>query len=289
MDNGGATPGMNNNFYTISPDHPYTSYNDYCDGQGPEASSPTGTYCMEMDIIEANGNCAAAATWHTWPNRDGDCDMSGCGATVNIGGKIHVKAEFGTDGWMHTYYNRQEINNFDRYPSNNARQFVHDTMVSAGVAIQSTQWHGWVPGDCGDQGKNPGSVFSISNLKFSGGVVMGPVPPTCAAPSPPPTPMPPSPMPPPPTPVVPTPVPGPMPTPAPSPSSCPGGSLAACIQMCPAGAPFQYCVETCQERCSESCTGSDDGSDLRSCMVNCPSTSFSDCVSCCEGKFPSLV
>ena len=34
----------------------YTSYNDYCDGQGPEASSPIGTYCMELDIWEGDGN-----------------------------------------------------------------------------------------------------------------------------------------------------------------------------------------------------------------------------------------
>merc|ERR1719215_61975 len=85
MDSSGATPGMNNNFYTISPDHQYNSHQDYCDGQGPHASSPTGTYCLEMDIIEANGNCFAAATWHTWPNRDGDCDMGGCSATASVG------------------------------------------------------------------------------------------------------------------------------------------------------------------------------------------------------------
>lgn len=61
-----------------------------------------------------------------------------------------------------------------------------------------------------------------------------------AAPSPPPTPTP-TPMPPAPTP---TPVP---PTPTPD---CPGGSLEACIGMCPSDeAAFEACVNTCVDRC----------------------------------------
>merc|ERR1711957_912046 len=47
VDNSGSKWGVNNNFYTISPDHAYTNRNDYCDGQGPDASSPLGIYCME--------------------------------------------------------------------------------------------------------------------------------------------------------------------------------------------------------------------------------------------------
>jgi len=189
MDSSGATGGMNNNFYTISPDHAYTSYNDYCDGQGPDASSPTGTYCMEMDIIEANGGCYAASTWHTWFNHDGGCDQGGCG--VGYGWQSgHVKAAFGTDGWMHITVNGNEMSSYNPYPSDNARGSVHDTMASVGVAIQSTQWHGWVPGDCGDQGNNPNSHFSVKNLKVSGSVIFGPTPPTCGGPSPTPSPTP---------------------------------------------------------------------------------------------------
>jgi len=189
VDNSGAQVGVNNNFYTISPDHPYTSYQDYCDGQGPEASSPTGTYCMEMDIYEANGNQQLQTTWHTWFNRNGDCDMNGCWAGRNLGGKFHVKVEFGTDGWMHTYFNNEEINNFTPWPSNNARDSVRDTMNRVGVAFQSTQWTGWVPG-----GSPPGdlanSQFSITNLKVSGSIKFGPEPPKCSGPSPSPTPSP---------------------------------------------------------------------------------------------------
>jgi hypothetical protein len=184
MDNSGATPHMNNNFYTISPDHAYQSYNDYCDGQGPYASSPTGTYCMELDIIEANGHCTAATTWHNWFNMDGDCDRAGCSVRTDIGGRFHVKAMFGEDGFMHTYFNGVEATNFGRHPSGNAVKNVQETLSRVGAKFESTQWYGWVPGDCGDSGKQPGSTFSISNLVVSGTVVMGPEPTRCEGPQP---------------------------------------------------------------------------------------------------------
>merc|ERR1712150_334283 len=63
---------------------------------------------------------------------------------------------------------------------------------------------------------------------------------------------PPSPVPPTPVPVPPTPVPVP-PTPTPTPSDCPGGSLDACIDLCPTDdtALFHACVKSCQKRCKE--------------------------------------
>lgn len=64
-------------------------------------------------------------------------------------------------------------------------------------------------------------------------------------PSPSPTPVPPSPS---PTPVPPpSPVPTPTP-PTPSPSDCPGGSLDACMDLCPADI-FAICVKDCEKRC----------------------------------------
>merc|ERR1712113_215443 len=39
-------------------------------------------------------------------------------------------------------------------------------------------------------------------------------------------------------------VPSPTPTPSPTPSGCPGGSLEACIDLCPADI-FQACSESC--------------------------------------------
>jgi len=88
----------------------------------------------------------------------------------------------------------------------------------------------------------------------------------------------------------PAPTPTPSPSPSPDPSGCPGGSLAACIQGCPTEASvFALCVNECNERCSDasSCTGGDDGADLQTCVRACPSEGFSDCVTCCSGKFPS--
>ena len=72
---------------------------------------------------------------------------------------------------------------------------------------------------------------------------LGPVPaPTPATPTPPPaTPTPP--------PATPTPPPA---TPTPAPSGCPGGSLAACMALCPSdpAAAYKACVDSCVQRCS---------------------------------------
>merc|ERR1712107_40234 len=44
----------------------------------------------------------------------------------------------------------------------------------------------------------------------------------------------------------------PAPTPTPSPSDCPGGSLNACIDICPRDpeAAYKVCVNECLSRCS---------------------------------------
>merc|ERR1712183_496399 len=47
----------------------------------------------------------------------------------------------------------------------------------------------------------------------------------------------------------PAPAPTPTPSPSPSPSGCPGGSLDACIDLCPVEA-FAACVESCRRRCA---------------------------------------
>jgi len=46
----------------------------------------------------------------------------------------------------------------------------------------------------------------------------------------------------------PAPTPTPTPTPSPSPSGCPGGTLEACIDLCPADI-FAACAESCSKRC----------------------------------------
>merc|ERR1711871_993265 len=46
----------------------------------------------------------------------------------------------------------------------------------------------------------------------------------------------------------PSPSPTPTPSPSPSPTDCPGGSLSACIDLCPAEI-FAQCAESCSNRC----------------------------------------
>merc|ERR1712107_133545 len=81
------------NLYTTSPDQ--VSGTNECDIQGQNKPS-----CMEMDIIEMNGNCLAQTTVHTWPNKNGGCDRNGCASAMKVSGKFHVKAEFSVGGWM---------------------------------------------------------------------------------------------------------------------------------------------------------------------------------------------
>jgi len=241
-DSSGAKWGVNNNFYTISPDHPYTSYNDYCDGQGPEASSPTGTYCMELDIWEGNGNQNGATTWHTWFNRNGGCDMSGCAAMHSGGGKMHFRVDFDDSGDWHVKINGQENGGFNPSPSSNAKGSVRDTMERVGVTFVSSQWTGWVPGAGSVHGDLGNSEFSVSNLRVSGKVLMGPTPPECSGPHP-------------------SPSPGPSPTP-PSPSGAGQCCFGGCGQSCQGG----WCGQS-ESHCTGNCKG-----------TWCPTASESDVV-----------
>jgi len=84
------------------------------------------------------------------------------------------------------------------------------------------------------EAKNPDAHALYTNLKF------GPIGSTVPT-GPSPAPAPPSPTPPSPTP----------PSPTPGPSGCPGGSLEACMGLCPAAsAAYKACVETCTTRCT---------------------------------------
>jgi len=62
----------------------------------------------------------------------------------------------------------------------------------------------------------------------------------------------PTPSPPAPSPPAPSPVPSPAPQPVPSPTQCPGGSLDACIELCPTSPDEVYtaCCQNCGEKCS---------------------------------------
>ena len=166
METSGAQGGINNNFYTSSP----TGTFSYCDIQ--DGNHPT---CMEMDIIENNGNCLAQTTWHTWPNKNGDCDQGGCWGQSYISGTFHVKATFSTDGWMQVSINGNNVNVVNPVPSNSAKDYVAQTINSLGVQFHSTQWQGWVPaGTCPGGGSLDSSRFSVRNLRVAGTVNHGP-------------------------------------------------------------------------------------------------------------------
>jgi len=177
---------------------------------------------------------------------------------MDIGGQFHVKAEFGTDGFMHTSFNGNEIGGFSPYPSSAAVDSVRDTMSSRGVAFSSSQWTGWVPGPGNVQGDVDNSEFSIRNVRVSGSVVMGPEPPKCTGPSPSPTPSP-------------SPSPSPTPTPGPScdcswaASGCGVDDGSACYKEC--------CGSKCDCSWAASGCGWDDGS---ACFHQCCGSEMSN-------------
>merc|ERR1711862_350004 len=125
------------------------------------------------------------------------------------------------------------------------------------VWLDSTQ-NGIERGSCSTSAGDPSTLreqyadAKVSYTNFKWGAIgstqsVYPPDPTPSPPTPsPPTPGPPTPGP--PTPGPPTPSP---PTPSPTPDDCPGGSLSACIDICPKDPTtvYQICVNTCLERC----------------------------------------
>jgi len=210
----GGHTGQNNNLYTISPDlhgGAYSGMNDYCDGQ-----APNGKFCMELDIIESNGNCGGAVTWHTVPGHPGGCDGDGCQALFPYNGKtkMHVRAEFDNSG-VSTVYVGDDVVGFEQmnpHPTGSDAATVQSVMKSVGVVFASSQWTGWCPTCNGGTGGDlESAVFSVSNLRITGSIVSGPEPRRCSD------------QPPPPSSPTPTPTPPSSPTPTP-PSSCPGST-----------------------------------------------------------------
>merc|ERR1712100_697985 len=101
-------------------------------------------------------------------------------------------------------------------------------MNSRGVVFSSSQWTGWVPGAGNVNGDLDNSVFSISNVRVSGSVVMGPEPPKCTGPSP-----------------SPSPSPTPSPTPTPGPSCDCGWAASGCGVDDGSSCYHQCCGSSC--------------------------------------------
>lgn len=181
MDTSRANAAVNTNIYTVSPDSPMCGKDCYCDIQ--DNGSPV---CMELDIIEANGHCKFASTWHTKGGfSGGGCDAGGCAYNGGIpsGGKFHMKSTYPEDGNWLVYMGDQPLhpNNYDKITANDPK-ILKDTMNSKGAAIESSQWTGWVPGEgCPGGGDLASSFFSISNLRILGKVLKGPEPTKCSS------------------------------------------------------------------------------------------------------------
>lgn len=230
--------GVNANLYTVAPTVSGKFYNhtlDYCDGQGANQG-----FCCEMDFIESNGNCGGATTWHAFPGGGSDrCTAWGCASDYMYNGKakFHMKIQYDSNGSPTVFRDGAQMTGFNPSPQSQDMAVFKRSHEEKGAVIVSTMWVGWVPEDqCGGssgESELEASKFSVTNLKISGSVVQGPTPAECGAPVPSPTP---------------SPAPTPTPTPTPTPSDCPGGSLDACIDLCPADI-FAACVSSCQTRC----------------------------------------
>lgn len=192
MDTTQTAPEVNTNLYTVSPPQPNCGEACYCDIQRGNLPS-----CMELDIIEANGNCKMATTLHTFPT-DGtpnnpNCDRWGCGSTATLSGqKFHIKADFAQDGTLTVYMDGKANDHYSPFPGSGSNAEVVKTMNSIGAIIESSQWFGWVPAQdsCprGSRDRLAGSRFTISNVRVTGKVVQGPKPTKCTGPAPTPTP-----------------------------------------------------------------------------------------------------
>lgn len=186
MDTTQTQPEVNTNFYTSSPSQANCGQDCYCDIQKSAAGKPS---CMEMDIIEANGNCKMATTIHTFPT-DGkpnnqNCDRWGCGSMATLSGKkFHIKAEFAEDGTMTVLMDGVANNHYGPTPSASSNEEVVKTMNSIGAVIESSQWFGWAPAQdscpTGTKDKLSNSKFAVSNVRVSGQVKQGPEPTKCS-------------------------------------------------------------------------------------------------------------
>jgi len=196
-------PGINFNFYTISPAGIGAggfNQNIYCDG-----AFDTPRHCMELDFLEGAGNCGFAATIHTKVEKTSNgCTSWGCRTDITFNGqtRFHMKVDFGTDGSMTWNVAGRSFPSagMDPAPDGQAMGMIRSELAAHGGVLYSSMWgHAgecWTPleqqcGNCADQVQGYSSlqrsVGRVSNLKVMGSVVQGPPPHTCggASPSPP--------------------------------------------------------------------------------------------------------
>lgn len=173
-------PGVNANLYAIAPTIGAGGYTggDYCDGADNDKP-----WCIELDWLESNGNCAAAATLHTVPGPgDNGCTAWGCRLTWSYNGETsyQMRVEYGNDGTQTLFKNGQVLDGYSPSPDGQAWGKIREEMQSKGVVIYGSEWTGWVPEEwCGTDGDLEASSYSISNIVVQGSVVQGPEPQKC--------------------------------------------------------------------------------------------------------------
>merc|ERR1712178_190210 len=150
-----ALSGVNQNLYVSSLHKTNCGGGCYCD-------APTG--CMELDFIEANGNCAYQSTWHTTNVGGQNCDHGGCQNGGKAGHKLHVHVDFGKHGWMRVkvgkdYWTHDKMH---PVPAEKDASAIANRMKSHGVVIESSQWTGLVTVQVEEACLAPPSQFRTS-------------------------------------------------------------------------------------------------------------------------------
>jgi len=164
FDLSGAHSNVNNNFYVTYPYEGNCGKPCYCDSGGNHDSQGRG--CAELDWTENNGGCHQATTWHD--PQDGS-DLGGHGFEGGLSAQISAQVSYSGDG------SKVDITIGGNHYSGNGQTNV---MKAKGAVIYSSQWQGWVPGDCG-YGDLGSSKYTVKNLKITGRVVQGPEPRLC--------------------------------------------------------------------------------------------------------------
>jgi hypothetical protein len=188
-------PGVNANFYTMSPHFTPLGEPVYCIGRTELVN------CMEMDIFESNGQCAIGAAIHTYASGNDVCGSDGCVSTMMLDpsiqiNKVHIKAMFSHEGNMTVAVNGKLMGTLmgtdwqtgkPRYPSAASNRRVVENMKTLGAVIESSLWESaWVEQNACPKPSGDGWVslarsnLTISNVKVMGSVVQGPTPTRCA-------------------------------------------------------------------------------------------------------------
>jgi len=169
---------VNANLYLVIPGTLDGGSHFYCDNSAGFVGK--GNACIELDIMESNGNQLAASTMHTKIGTSGhDCDTWGCrgvvyfnGNPINGGSPFDVEVDVSNDGDIKVYY-KQGGRTATAFSTPGgwdgaAKAAVVDGMRNHGAVVVSSMWTGWVPPNTSGNGDLNGSHYTLSNLIMRG-------------------------------------------------------------------------------------------------------------------------